>query len=387
MPHKNIRNSDHDDRSDSNKNDNMKKSLNQSSLHSKQNSLKTPSFQSSRWLKNASTIGMMTLLSAGLLVACGQMSSVDNKGSNAKSAKQNSGVTSSRDMLPSDMLGQMQGLPQLTKGLGDTGAAVIDPNKPTLIKFWASWCPLCLGTLEETEEWRTDPKFADLNVVTVASPGHLNEKADGDFSTWYAGIQADYPKLPVLMDASGELINKLGVQVYPSWAILDKNGNLVHLVKGNISTEQAYALADNGKNDFAELKAGSAKPANAQALDNNSKIETIKHKDGVYYNDQGKAINTRSIYLAGGCFWGVEAYMERVDGVVDAVSGYANGDTANPSYAQVIRGSGHAEAVKVTYDADKTDLDTILKYYFRVIDPTSLNKQGNDRGVQYRSGV
>lgn len=237
MPHKNIRNSDHDDRSDNSKNDNIKKSLNQSRLHSKQNNLKSSSSQSSRWLKNASTFGVTTLLSAGLLVACGQMSSADNKGSNGTSANQNSGVTSSRDMLPSDMLGQMQGLPQLTKGLGDTGAAVIDPNKPTLIKFWASWCPLCLGTLEETEEWRTDPKFADLNVVTVASPGHLNEKADGEFSTWYAGIQADYPKLPVLMDASGELINKLGVQVYPSWAILDKNGNLVHLVKGNISTD------------------------------------------------------------------------------------------------------------------------------------------------------
>ncbi|WP_243443322.1 redoxin family protein [Psychrobacter sp. JCM 18903] len=210
-------------------------------------------------------------------------------------------------MLPSDMLGQMRALPQLTKGLGDTGTAVIDPNKPTLIKFWASWCPLCLGTLAETEEWRTDPTFADLNVVTVVSPGHLNEKADGDFSTWYAGVQADYPKLPVLSDASGELINKLGVQVYPSWAILDKSGNLVHLVKGNISAEQAYALAENANNDFAELKAGSAKPANAQTLDNNSKIETIKQKDGVYYNDKGKAINTRSIYLAGGCFWGVEA--------------------------------------------------------------------------------
>ena len=296
-----------------------------------------------RWLKNVSAFGVTTVLSAGILVACGQMSSAENNAksnasSSANTGSQNSGVKSSRDMLPSDMLGQMQALPQLTKGLGKTGAAVIDPNKPTLIKFWASWCPLCLGTLAETEEWRTDPKFAGLNVVTVASPGHLNEKADGDFSTWYAGVQADYPKLPVLSDASGELINKLGVQVYPSWAILDKNGNLVHLVKGNISTEQAYALAENADNDFAELKAGNAKPANAQALDNNSKIETIKQKDGVYYNDKGKAINTRSIYLAGGCFWGVEAYMERVEGVVDAVSGYANGETANPSYEQVIRG-------------------------------------------------
>lgn len=355
--------------------------------HKKANKLASGSPRaSSRWFKNVSTFGMTTVLSASILVACGQMSNADNKTSSS-AGKQTSATKTSRDMLPSDMLKQIQALPQLTKGLGDTGADVIDPNKPTLVKFWASWCPLCLGTLAETEEWRTDPKFADLNVITVASPGHLNEKEDNDFSTWYAGVQADYPKLPVLSDPSGELINKLGVQVYPSWAILDKKGNLVHLVKGNITAEQAYALAENANNDFAELKAGNAKPANAQAMDNNNKIETIKQKDGVYYNDKGKAINTRSIYLAGGCFWGIEAYMERVDGVVDAVSGYANGNTANPSYEQVIRGSGHAETVKVTYDADKIDLDTVLKYYFRVVDPTSVNKQGNDRGVQYRSGV
>ena len=359
--------------------------LNNNKLKDHSASESVSKYQPARWLKNVSTLGVTSVLSAGLLLACGQISNADNGASSTTATSQNKGVTNSRDMLPSDMLKQMQALPQLTQGLGQKGSAVLDPNKPTLIKFWASWCPLCLGTLEETEDWRTDPKFAGLNVVTVASPGHLNEKEAGEFENWYKGVQADYPKLPVLADPSGELIKKLGVQVYPSWAILDKRGNLVHLVKGNISAQQAYALAENAGNDFAELKAGSAKPA--QAVTTNSKIETTKQDNGIYYNAQGKPINTRTIYLAGGCFWGVEAYMERVDGVVDAVSGYANGATASPSYEQVIRGSGHAETVKVTYDADKTDLDTILKYYFRVIDPTSLNKQGNDRGVQYRSGV
>ena len=96
----------------------------------------------------------------------------------------------------------------------------------------------------------------------------------------------------------------------------------------------------------------------------------------------------KNIYLAGGCFWGVEAYMKRIPGVIDAVSGYANGKTENPTYEDVIyKETGHAEAVQVTYDADKINLETLLKYYFRIVDPTSLNKQGNDRGVQYRTGI
>jgi len=96
----------------------------------------------------------------------------------------------------------------------------------------------------------------------------------------------------------------------------------------------------------------------------------------------------RIIYLAGGCFWGVEAYMNGIDGVVDAVSGYANGKTENPSYQDVVfRNTGHAETVKVTYDIGKISLEEILIYYFAIIDPTSLNKQGNDVGTQYRTGI
>ena len=78
--------------------------------------------------------------------------------------------------------------------------------------------------------------------------------------------------------------------------------------------------------------------------------------------------------------------MEKIYGVIDATSGYANGKTKNPKY-QDLHSSGHAETVHVKYDASKVNLSTLLKYYFKIIDPTSVNKQGNDRGSQYRTGI
>lgn len=331
--------------------------------------------------KNHATKASIALISV-LLSACGQMSNAHgNAMANGDAVTQSgmAGKTDSKDMLPSKTLKSLSALPQITAHLGETGQQVIDADKPTLVKFWASWCPLCLGTLAETQDWRQDPTFAGLNIITVASPSHLNEKPAEEFRQWYAGVQGDYPKLPVLLDDSGELIARLGVQVYPSWAILDKKGNLVRLIKGNLTTEQAQALAANADNDFADLKGKNTPSVVANAKPASS--------TKAFYKADGSPIRTKTIYLAGGCFWGVEAYMERIDGVVDAVSGYANGNTDNPSYEQVIAGSGHAETVKVTYDSDKIDLATLLAYYFRVIDPTSVNKQGNDRGVQYRTGI
>lgn len=94
------------------------------------------------------------------------------------------------------------------------------------------------------------------------------------------------------------------------------------------------------------------------------------------------------LYLAGGCFWGLEAYMARIPGVYDVTSGYANGLTLKPSYQDVLyNNTKHAETVHVRFDPERTDVETLLKYYFRVVDPVSLNKQGNDRGTQYRSGI
>lgn len=96
----------------------------------------------------------------------------------------------------------------------------------------------------------------------------------------------------------------------------------------------------------------------------------------------------KEIYLAGGCFWGVEKYLALIDGVVETEVGYANGNTANPTYEEVCRrGTGHAETVRVKYDSDKIDLAFLLDQYYEIIDPTSVDRQGGDIGTQYRTGV
>lgn len=94
------------------------------------------------------------------------------------------------------------------------------------------------------------------------------------------------------------------------------------------------------------------------------------------------------LYLAGGCFWGVESYMSQINGVYDVTSGYANGEGEDPSYQDVIKGDrGFVEAVHVQYDPMQVTLQKLLTDFFRVIDPTSENKQGNDVGIQYRTGI
>ena len=97
--------------------------------------------------------------------------------------------------------------------------------------------------------------------------------------------------------------------------------------------------------------------------------------------------NARTIYLAGGCFWGCQKYFDLMDGVLKTEVGYANGPTANPSYEEVKRHAGHAETVRVVYDPERLPLRTLLEAYFRVIDPTSVNRQGGDEGIQYRTGI
>ncbi len=118
-----------------------------------------------------------------------------------------------------------------------------------------------------------------------------------------------------------------------------------------------------------------------------------KNKIVIYPNEVDmdnliKEKNLKIIYLAGGCFWGVEEFMSRLAGVYDVSSGYANGKTSSPTYEEVCNSdTGYAETVKVIYDPKQILLEKVLEEFFTIIDPTSLNKQGNDVGTQYRTGI
>ena len=95
----------------------------------------------------------------------------------------------------------------------------------------------------------------------------------------------------------------------------------------------------------------------------------------------------KTIYLAGGCFWGLQKYFDQFNGVTSTEVGYANGPDTAPTYQDVCNNSGHAETVKIDYDEAIIDLEKILDLYFFVIDPLSVNRQGHDQGIQYRTGI
>ena len=99
-------------------------------------------------------------------------------------------------------------------------------------------------------------------------------------------------------------------------------------------------------------------------------------------------IDMAEIYLAGGCFWGTEHFMKRLSGVLSTQVGYANGQTESPTYNEVCHcNTGHAETVRVEFDPQQVRLEVLLRWFFKTIDPTSVNRQGGDVGTQYRTGI
>ncbi|SFI74729.1 methionine-S-sulfoxide reductase [Kaistella treverensis] len=142
----------------------------------------------------------------------------------------------------------------------------------------------------------------------------------------------------------------------------------------NITTLLAFIF---GVGIFAATNFSCSK-AKVQTAENNNKKNEI--------NMEGK--NIKEIYFAGGCFWGTEHLFQLIRGVVATEVGYANGKIDNPTYEQVVsHTTGFAEAVKVKYDADEVNLPLLINIFFKSIDPTTIDRQGNDIGDNYRTGI
>ena len=117
-------------------------------------------------------------------------------------------------------------------------------------------------------------------------------------------------------------------------------------------------------------------------------MSTSAHIQRIYYRVNDKMAKLEQATVAGGCFWCIESAFNSVDGVDSAYSGYAGGEALSPTYEQVCTGNtGHAEVVRINFDADKTSYRDILEIFFALHNPTQLNRQGNDVGSQYRSAI
>lgn len=137
---------------------------------------------------------------------------------------------------------------------------------------------------------------------------------------------------------------------------------------------------------FAALLAATL--AMAAGLSNFGKNEDTRGMAMTEKKPNPTAPGLRDIYFAGGCFWGVEEYFSRIPGVADVTAGYANGEKENPTYQEVCSGkTGHAETVRVRYDPNLVDLRILAEQFFKIINPLSVNRQGNDVGSQYRTGL
>jgi len=227
----------------------------------------------------------------------------------------------------------------------------------------------------------------DIHHVGSTSVVGLGAKPIIDIDIEY---DANFDQIKSVLENNGYIFRgDLGIKDRFSFKYITTNFYTHHLyvthtecleLKRHIDFRNALRMSKLFRTEYHDLKKFLIKQ------NNHDRDLYLQSKTNLIEHILKECVTMKSIVFAGGCFWGVEAYFQQINGVTETEVGYINGD-GKTTYKEVCEGAGHAEAVYMVYDEKVVSLKKLLDHLFNIIDPTSVNKQGPDIGVQYRSGI